>query len=72
MILSYKYEKPFMSITELVGLGLSKSYLNDLAKANGAPVVWTSGKGKIIFITSELDEFMKEVSKREKGRLVRR
>jgi hypothetical protein len=55
-----------MSITELTELGLPRDYLYQLSGARGAPVIRTIGKGKILFKTTELDEFMKEVTERER------
>lgn len=66
------YAKPFMSITDLTETGLSREYLKQLSRAIGAPIIRTMGKGKIYFITSELNDFMKEVSKREKRRTIKR
>lgn len=60
------YEKPFMTISELTSTGLSRDYLKQLSRANGAPVIRTLGGGKIYFKTSELDRFMEEVSSRSK------
>lgn len=58
------YPKKFMSITELTKIGLSRDYLKQLSRAEGAPVIRTLGGGKIYFKTDELDKFMDEVSKR--------
>lgn len=66
------FEKQFMSITELTKTGLSRSYLTDLSRAKGAPIIKTKGNGKIFFITSDLEAFMKEVSQRGRGRIIRR
>ncbi len=60
------YDKPFMSITELVSTtGLSRDYLKQLSRATDAPIIKTMGGGKIYFRTWELDKFMAEVSKRD-------
>lgn len=59
-----KYEKPLMSVTELTQYGYSRDYLNQLANAQGAPVVWTPGGGKVLFDTEKLEEFMKVVNQR--------
>lgn len=56
------YPKPFMSITELSTLGLSKSYLKQLSRAKNAPITKTPGGGKIYFRTDELDGFMDKIS----------
>lgn len=66
------YAKPFMSITELTETGLSRDYLKQLSRAKGAPIVRTLGKkGKIFFITSELNDFMKEISVKGVGNIRR-
>ena len=59
------YPKPFMSITELTELGLPRSYLKQLSRIKGAPIVRTLNRGKIYFITAELTDFMQKIS--EKG-----
>lgn len=53
-----------MSITELTKTGLSRDYLKQLSRAKGAPIIKTVNGGKIYFMTSELNDFMKEVTKR--------
>lgn len=63
-----QYIKPYMSITELTATGLSRDYLKQLSRADGAPVIRTMGGGKIYFKTAELDGFMTEVSKRASKR----
>lgn len=62
------YPKKFMSITELTKIGLSRDYLKQLSRADGAPIIRTTGGGKILFRTAELDDFMDEVSERAKAR----
>lgn len=59
-----QYPKQFMSITELTETGLSRDYLKQLSRAEGAPIIRTLGGGKIYFKTSELDDFMRDVSKK--------
>lgn len=59
-----QYPKEFMSITELTQLGLSRDYLKQLARADGAPIIRTMGGGKILFRTAELDTFMDQISRR--------
>jgi hypothetical protein len=66
------YAKPFMSITELTLTGLSRDYLKQLARADGAPIIKTMGGGKIYFRTSELDNFMTEITEKEKTKPPRR
>lgn len=62
------YQKPYMTISELTQYGLSRDYLVQLAHARGAPIMRTMGGrkrgGRIYFKTSELDEFIAEVTKR--------
>jgi hypothetical protein len=60
------YVKPFMSITELTKLGLSRDYLKRISGIYDAPIIKTLGGGKIYFKTSELDAFLDEVTKRDK------
>ncbi|MBE5966981.1 MAG: hypothetical protein E7255_08450 [Lachnospiraceae bacterium] len=59
------YPKQFMSITELTETGLSRDFLKQLSRAEGAPIVRTLGGGKIYFKTSELNDFMEEISKKK-------
>jgi hypothetical protein len=66
------YSKPFMSISELTALGLSRDYLKQLSRADGAPIIRTLGGGKVLFKTAELDCFMVEISNRTKRKLSRR
>jgi len=54
-----------MSITELTSTGLSRDYLKNLSRANGAPIIRTMGGGKIYFITAELNDFIIKVTKGE-------
>ena len=57
----HKFSKPYMSITELVKeTGLSRDYFKGLAHNESYPglVKWTQGKGKIIFITSRLEDIL--------------
>jgi molybdenum-dependent DNA-binding transcriptional regulator ModE len=70
--MSVQYPKQFMSITELTETGLSREYLKQLARASGAPIVKTMKGGKIYFITAELNDFMKEITNRERKRGRRR
>jgi len=58
------YAKPFMSITELTSVGLSRDYLKNLSRINGAPVIKTLGGGKIYFITNKLDDFMRKITEK--------
>lgn len=67
-----RYPKHFMSITELTETGLSRDYLKQLSRAEGAPIIRTLGGGKIYFKTAELDEFMKEISNRTAKRKLQR
>lgn len=60
-----QYAKPFMTITELATMGLSKNYLRQLSRAKDAPITRTVGGGKIYFETARLNEFMVEVTRRE-------
>jgi len=57
-----------MSITDLTKMGLSRDYLKQLARAEGAPIIKTVGGGKIYFRTADLDAFMDKISKRTKPR----
>ena len=66
--MSITYPKPYMSISEIVSFGLSRDYLKQLSRADGAPIIKTMGGGKIYFKTAELDSFMTEVSKRAGNR----
>ena len=59
------YPRPFMSITELTELGLPRSYLKQLSRIKGAPIIKTLKGGKIYFVTADLTKFMQQVS--EKG-----
>ena len=60
------YPKPYMSITELIGAtGLSRDYLKRVAGIYDAPVIKTQKGGKFYFRTSELDDYLKEVTKRD-------
>lgn len=61
-----QYPKQFMSITDLTKMGLSRDYLKQLARAEGAPIIKTVGGGKIYFRTADLDAFMDKISKRTK------
>ena len=53
-----EYTKRFMSITELVALGWSRSDLKQYVNAKGAPVIRTAGGGKCLFDTTKLDEWV--------------
>lgn len=64
--MSTTYSKQFMTISELTSTGLSREYLKQLSRADGAPIVRTLGGGKIYFKTAELDDFMEEISRRSK------
>lgn len=57
------YEKPFMSITELTSMGLSRDFLKRLSRIEGAPIIKTLGGGKILFKTAELDNFIGKVKR---------
>lgn len=61
------YEKPFMTITELTSTGLSRDYLKQLSRADGAPIIRTLGGGKIYFKTAELNGFMDMISQRKQA-----
>lgn len=61
------YSKPFLSITDLVQeTGLSRDYIKKLSRAEGAPIIFTPGGGKIYFRTAELDRFMEKISDKER------
>jgi hypothetical protein len=57
------YPKPLMSITELVAMGYSRWDLKCYANAKGAPVIRTIGRGKSLFMTDKLDEFIMKMQK---------
>lgn len=56
-----KYPKELMSITELTKLGYPRHTLAQWARAKNAPVVYTVGKGKALFITSKLEDFIRKI-----------
>jgi predicted DNA-binding transcriptional regulator AlpA len=57
------YPRKFMGISDLVELtGLSKDYFKSIAKSKEAPIVRTTGGGKIYFKTDELDAYMQKVT----------
>jgi hypothetical protein len=59
-----EYPKPYMSITELVKYsGLSRAFLKNISISTEAPIIKTAGGGKILFVTEELDPYIKKVYK---------
>jgi hypothetical protein len=60
-----------MSITELVALGLPREYLKRLSRIEDAPIIRTAARGKILFITTDLDKFIKDVTEREKRKYLK-
>lgn len=65
-----KYPKPFMTINELVDLGLSRHILRDLALAEGYPlVIRESGTRSctIKFDTDELQKYHKKITQMWEG-----
>lgn len=68
----HTFEKPFMTITELTSTGLSRDYLKQLSRAEGAPIIRTMGGGKVYFKTAELDEFMQTIATRMANKKCRR
>ncbi len=61
-----QYPKPFMSISDLTEMGLPREYLRRLSRVADAPIIRTSGRGKILFITADLNNFMKKYLKGKK------
>ncbi len=66
-ILNLYYPKPLMSISELVKMGFSRDTLKEYSRVKDAPITWSVGGGKIFFVTSELNEFIRKVEKRKKS-----
>lgn len=58
-----QYPKQLMSITELVAMGYSRWDLRCYANAKGAPVIRTIGKGKTLYLTEKLDDFIIKMQK---------
>lgn len=55
-----KFTKPLMSITELVGLGYSRTDLKAYSQVKDFPCVRTQGGGKILIKTDEVDTWIDE------------
>ncbi len=59
------YQKPLMSITELVAMGYSRWDLQCYANAKGAPVIRTIGGGKVLFQTDKIEEFIHRLQRQK-------
>lgn len=63
-----EFEKPYMSISELVkmDLGITRDALKGYAHITDCPAIRTPGRGKILFYMPEFIPWLKKFTRRER------